>query len=265
VQYLSIDIINRGYFHASVAHNGSKRHQTLESHKWGSSLEEEDRLSHRLDRILERMHICRSVEDIDLVDKDIVNVCGGSGIEAEILLKQDAKSVVLCDIAQNQLRVARMRAQRAHLNGLECVKGDAENLPFCDGTFNLSYIHMALHHLPDNAKGITELCRVSDEVVIIDIMNALLTRLLNVLGLFTEEWCGITPNRMNGKTVVDLLEGAGMKPTITYFFEPPIYTSNRYIIRSYLLAYKAINSFVNRSKLLGLFFGNIAIISGLKQ
>lgn len=236
----------------------------IELHTWGSSLEEEDHIAHRLDRILERMLIYRSIEDIDLVDKDILNVCGGSGIEAEILLKQDAKSVVLLDISQRQLEVARMRAQRAHLNGLECVKGDAENLSFCDGTFSLSYIHMALHHLPDKIKGITELCRTSDEVVIIDIMNPLLTRLLNMLGLFTEEG-EIKPNRLNGKNVADLLEGTGLKPTITYFFVPPIYTCNRYIIRCYLFAFKTINSLVNRSKLLGSLFGNVAIISGLKQ
>jgi hypothetical protein len=123
---------------------------------------------------------------------------------------------------------------------------------------------MGLHHLPDNAKGITELCRASDEVVIIDIMNPLLTQLLNVLGLFTEE-SGVAPNRMNGKNVADLLEGTGLKPIIIYFFVPPIYTYNRYIIRCYLFAFKAINSLVNRSKLLGFLFGNVAIINGLKQ
>lgn len=40
----------------------------IESHKWVSSLEEQDRVVHRLDRILERVFIDRSIDDIDLAD-----------------------------------------------------------------------------------------------------------------------------------------------------------------------------------------------------
>jgi SAM-dependent methyltransferase len=239
----------------------------IASYHWegdGATLDDWDRADDELEFILKRMLIYRSVEDIDLADKDTINVCGGAGIEAEILLKQGSKSVVLLDATELRLAIARERARRDHLNGLECVKGLAEALPFCDGTFDLGYIHNALHVLPDYAKGIGELCRVSKEVVIVAIMNPLLTRLLNVFGLFTK-LSGLPPIRMNGKNVADLLEGAGLKPTITYFFIPPINIYNRYIVRCCLFALKTINSLVNRSKRLGSLFGNIAIISGLKQ
>jgi ubiquinone/menaquinone biosynthesis C-methylase UbiE len=40
------------------------------------------------------------------------------------------------------------------------VEGDAENLPFCDKSFDLVYSWGVLHHSPNTANAINEVCRV---------------------------------------------------------------------------------------------------------
>ncbi len=232
--------------------------------KCGSSLEVEDFEANNLIRRVERVLIDKSNGTIDLSGKRILNIGGGSGFEAEILLKQGARSVVILEIAPKQIEIARTRMQRARLRGVEYVRGDAEHLPFCDGEFDLSYIHMALHHLPDNVKGMTEACRVAKEVVFVDVMNPLITRLLNVFGLLTREG-DRRINRVNGRDVLDILDRMQFAPSITYFFAPPIYTHNSGIMRCYFALFNAMNSLVNKSKLLGFLIGNIAIIRGANK
>ncbi len=83
-----------------------------------SSLEAEDRQANNLAVIAERALINKSVHNITLSDKTILNIGGGSGFEAEVLLKHGAKSVVLLEIAPKKLGFARERMQRKHLQGM---------------------------------------------------------------------------------------------------------------------------------------------------
>jgi ubiquinone/menaquinone biosynthesis C-methylase UbiE len=145
---------------------------------------------------------------------------------------------------------------------LECVRGNAEHLPFIDGSFDLGFIHMALHHFPNHARSITEVCRVSREVIFVDIMNPLLTRVLTKIGFYREEWCGITPNWLSGKYVENILINQKLKPNITYFFVAPLETYNHFFIRCLVLIFELTNRVINKNTLLGLLFGNVAIIRG---
>ncbi len=237
---------------------------TVSEAESNSSLEAEDRKTNNLALIVERVLINKSISGVDLSRKDILNIGGGSGFEAEILLKHGAKSVTLLEIASEQLDVARTRRQRGRLPNMEFVRGDAENLPFCDNTFDLSYVHMALHHLSDNVKGMTEACRVADEIIFVDKMNPVLTRFLSVFGLFTKEE-GQPINRVSGKDVPNLLRRMHIEPNVTYFFAHPLATHNECIIRSYFALCNALNMLVNRSRLLGSLIGNVAIIHGTRH
>lgn len=111
-----------------------------------------------------------------------LDVCCGSGIDVEYLAKKGAAVVAL----DYEVEGIRRTVERAKRYGLEVcpVIGDANNLPFKDSVFYLSFINDGLHHLPDPFKGIDEMCRVSsDKLVIIEPAFSILTRLAVKLGL----------------------------------------------------------------------------------
>lgn len=240
--------------------NETKR---LESKRWGGAdFDEIERLSANSGSIIGSILLKRSIQTVDLTDKNIINVGGGHGEEAEFLLKNGAGAVTILDIAPGQLRNACVRRQKHHLNNLECVRGDAENLPFKDGSFDLGYICMALHHFPNHIQSVSEVCRVSREVIFVDIMNPILTRIVTKLGLWKEEGGGIVPNRVNGKHVENLLTDQKLKPTVTYFFFAPTNTYNPFLIRGLIPFFNLSNRIINKSRRVGLLCGNVAIITG---
>jgi SAM-dependent methyltransferase len=241
----------------------ARKVKKVESEAWGkTSFAEVQRLSARSDHFIGALLLERSIQDFDIVDKKIINVGGGHGEEAEFLLKNGAGAVTIVDIAEGQLKHACVRRQKRHLYDLECVRGDAEHLPFKDDSFDLGYIYMALHHFPNHARSITEVCRVSREVIFVDVMNPMLVRILIKIGFLGEEWCGITPNRLDGKSVENILINHELQSAVTYFFVVPAYTYNPFLIRCSISFFELTNQLINKSKSAGLLCGNIAIIRG---
>jgi SAM-dependent methyltransferase len=235
----------------------------FESRKWVKKPDFNiDKLSARSDRVVETILLDMSIQYLDLSDKRILNVGGGHGPEAEFLLKKGAKSVTLLDISQGQLENTLVRIQERHLEDLACIRGDAENLPFQDNSFDLGYIFMALHHFPNNIQAISEICRASKDVIFVDIMDSLLTRILTKFGFFEREWCGIEPNRLDQKNVENTLQRNNLSPTITYFFVAPVYTYNLALIRFLVSFFKLSSHLTSRNKTLGIICGNVAIING---
>lgn len=236
-----------------------------ESQAWGKAdFDEIERASAKSSHIIGALLQKRSIQNFDLGGKYVINVGGGYGEEAEFLLKTGAAMVALVDIAPAQLRHSSVRKQKHHLDGLECIRGDAENIPFKADSFDLGYVYMALHHFPSHVKSISEVCRVSREVVFVDIMNSLVTRVVTELGFYRDE-DGIVPNRLNGKDVENLLMRQQLIPKTTYFFVAPVDTYNLFLTKCWILLFKIINSAISRSEALGLLFGNVAIISGTRS
>jgi ubiquinone/menaquinone biosynthesis C-methylase UbiE len=98
-----------------------------ESQAWGKAdFDEIERASAKSGHIIGALLQKRSIQNFDLRDKHVINVGGGYGEEAEFLLKTGAAMVALVDIAPAQLRHSRVRKQKHHLDGLECIRGDAE-------------------------------------------------------------------------------------------------------------------------------------------
>lgn len=92
-----------------------------------------------------------------------LTICGGSGLDAELLARAGAR-VVLSDISLGVVLQARERALR---HGLEIalVVADAEALPFRDASIDLVYVHDGLHHLERPADGLAEMARVARRAV----------------------------------------------------------------------------------------------------
>lgn len=205
----------------------------------------------------------KSVEDINLKGKSVINVGGGHGEEAEFLIRKGVEKILLVDIAPGQIKSAKLRKKEHKLPNLFVELGDAESLNYTNKEFDLGFIYMALHHFPNHKKSINEICRVSDEVIFIDIMNSGLTRFFRLFGLFKEEWCGIEPNRLEKKFVNQILEKNNIKMEINYFFYPPYYGNSRSLLKMIELSAYFINQLI-RFSVIASIFGNVAIINGNK-
>jgi len=196
-----------------------------------------------------------------LQDQTVLNVGGGNGKEAEFLLSHGADSVVLLDIASGQLASAKLRIEQHQLQNLELLLCDAESLPIQNKQIGIGLIFFALHHFPFHENAVTELCRVSKKVIIIDIMNCGLTRLLNKFGFFLKEG-NLIVNRVNEANIRQFLIDSELSFTIHYYFIPPYYGNNRILIAGICSGEKIINLLISKNHFFAKFFGNIAIIEG---
>lgn len=179
----------------------------------------------------------KSVSLLDATVKwmKILNICCGSGMEAEYLSKLGAKVVGL-DISLGAVKGARRRA-KAYGFDLDLVVGDAESLPFNSKYFDYGFTHDGLHHLFDYENGISELARVSAKgIFFIEPASALATRLAQVLGIAREcEPSGNRVHRFKEKELKALLKRFGFgrislgryfmwyphnPPAAFYIFEP---------------------------------------------
>jgi ubiquinone/menaquinone biosynthesis C-methylase UbiE len=88
----------------------------------------------------------------------VLEIGCGCGSEAERFARAGAHYTAV-DLTNAAVNITRLRFQLANLEG-RFVQGDAENLPFADGSFDLVYSHGVLHHTPDTPRTIREVYRV---------------------------------------------------------------------------------------------------------
>jgi len=88
----------------------------------------------------------------------VLEIGCGCGSEAERFAGAGAHYTAV-DLTNAAVSITRERFQLANLQG-SFVQGDAEILPFTDGSFDLVYSHGVLHHTPDTRRSIREVYRV---------------------------------------------------------------------------------------------------------
>lgn len=88
----------------------------------------------------------------------VLEIGCGCGSEAELFARAGADYTAV-DLTNAAVSITRKRFDLLGLKG-RFVQGDAENLPFSDGSFDLVYSHGVLHHTPDTARTIREIYRV---------------------------------------------------------------------------------------------------------
>ena len=103
----------------------------------------------------------RSVQGLEsrLRGASALTVCGGSGMDAELLARAGAM-VTASDLSIGASRRAVERGRRVGLP-IKAVVADVERLPFADSSFDIVYVHDGLHHLSDPMVGLAEMCRVA--------------------------------------------------------------------------------------------------------
>ena len=96
---------------------------------------------------------------------NVLVTCCGSGMDAEYLARCGARVVAL-DISSGCISRARTRAGRYSVDYI-LVRGDAENLPFPDSSFDYAFVHDGLHHLAQPERAIREMARVAQRGILI--------------------------------------------------------------------------------------------------
>lgn len=96
---------------------------------------------------------------------EFLDVCCGTGDMALLLAKRlpGPAAITGIDFSANMLAVAKSRASQLALKNnaaLNFRRGDAQNLPFADATFDGAVISFGLRNLSDLQSGINELARV---------------------------------------------------------------------------------------------------------
>jgi ubiquinone/menaquinone biosynthesis C-methylase UbiE len=88
----------------------------------------------------------------------VLEIGCGCGSEAECFARAGAHYTAV-DLTNAAVSVTQRRFQLTGLHG-HFIQGDAEDLPFGDGSFDLVYSHGVLHHTPRTARAIREVHRV---------------------------------------------------------------------------------------------------------
>lgn len=86
--------------------------------------------------------------------------CGTGDLSIEAA-KLNPSKIVSVDFAENMIRTFNAKKSRVHLDGkVELVQANAEQLPFSDGTFDVTAVAFGARNFGDLAKGLAEMRRV---------------------------------------------------------------------------------------------------------
>ena len=146
-----------------------------------------------------------------LCGRSVLNVCCGSGMDAQFLAEAGARVIAL-DLSLEALRGARRRARRFQLH-YDLVAADAEALPFTHRALDVSYVHDGLHHLERPEVALGEMARVARHAVVVtEPADAALTRVAMRLGIAGEvEEAGNRVNRLTDLQVRQVLLASGAR------------------------------------------------------
>ena len=86
--------------------------------------------------------------------------CGNGAFTEEILTRTQPAKVTGIDPSGGQIKFAH---SREGTKAADCHVGDAQALPFAKATFDASIMALAIAFVPDPAKGVSELVRVTKE------------------------------------------------------------------------------------------------------
>lgn len=122
-----------------------------------------DFLNHLLSLQIDKRWRNNIVKDITKTHaKNILDVATGTGdLAIEIAKKNPNAKIVGYDLSQKMLNVGIQKVEQNHLeNQISMVKGDAENMPFDDETFDAITVAFGVRNFEDLDKGLQEMNRV---------------------------------------------------------------------------------------------------------
>jgi demethylmenaquinone methyltransferase/2-methoxy-6-polyprenyl-1,4-benzoquinol methylase len=92
----------------------------------------------------------------------ILDIATGTGdLAIQFAIKTKASKVVGLDLSEGMLEVAKKKAEKTPITTkLDFIKGDSENLPFNDNTFDVISVSFGIRNFENLEKGLSEIYRV---------------------------------------------------------------------------------------------------------
>ncbi len=107
-----------------------------------------------------REHMAHIIEELSPLEKDSILESAAGTCACGRALAESAAAVTCLDTTPEMLEVGKKEAQKSELANMVFVIGDAAQLPFLDGSYDLTFCRLALHHIPDYEKPFSEMARV---------------------------------------------------------------------------------------------------------
>ncbi|HEV7512156.1 MAG TPA: methyltransferase domain-containing protein [Candidatus Acidoferrum sp.] len=104
----------------------------------------------------------------------VLDIAAGPGYIAEAFAKNSCE-VLGMDLTEAMLAIARTRTAEHGVKNISFTTGDAQNLPFHEGEFDVVVCRLALHHVQQPAKvvsGMSRVCRRDGIVLVEDIYGS---------------------------------------------------------------------------------------------
>lgn len=134
--------------------------------RWYAEEYDKDRFGGEFGRFLQTQEVETFISLLDGSSGDVLDVGAGTG-KLSIPLLFQGRRVTSVDLSSEMLRIAREKAEKEG-KILNSVISDAQLLCFRDNAFECVISSRMLMHLKDWKKGIAEICRVAEGVVLID-------------------------------------------------------------------------------------------------
>lgn len=108
------------------------------------------------------------VDFVDRIEKEIFKLkgksvldvgCGIGGVLVSCALR--GAKVAGFDLGENDIKIAKSRVKSYDIDDVSIFKGNAENIPFPDNSFDIVVATSVLEHVKDLKKGIKEMIRVT--------------------------------------------------------------------------------------------------------
>jgi demethylmenaquinone methyltransferase/2-methoxy-6-polyprenyl-1,4-benzoquinol methylase len=122
-----------------------------------------DFLNHFLSFGIDRLWRRRAIRIIsrNYQNPEILDVATGTGDLAITAMTISPLKITGIDISQNMLEIGKAKVRKKGYSGrIELIRGDSENIPFGDNSFDVSMVAFGVRNFADPLKGLIEMRRV---------------------------------------------------------------------------------------------------------
>jgi 2-polyprenyl-3-methyl-5-hydroxy-6-metoxy-1,4-benzoquinol methylase len=161
----------------------------------------------------------RSVNDCvaDTTAQSAIEVGCGEGFSTQRLRKMLSPSA---SFRASDIETRLVQAARTNNPGMTIEQESIYQLPHATGAFDLVFVLEVLEHLEDPAKGLAEICRISNRWVIASVPREPIWRMLNFARLKYVTALGNTPGHLNHWSSVGFAKFIGRQTAVKRLEQP---------------------------------------------